>query len=250
MGFDKDKLQWLDFDILSTNNNVFAAVFLRHGGVSKEPYDHLNVSDKIGDHPDNVKINKEMIQAFIKAKDLIFANQVHGDTIVEITKDNKKQVFDCDALVTKEKDIALAIAHADCQACILYDPEYKIVAAIHAGWKGLMKNIYQKTVDFMVNNFNTRLENLIACISPSLGPDHAEFSNYKKEFPEKYWTYKKEGKLFDLWQIGIDQLKDAGLEENNIEVSGICTYCNSKDYFSYRRDKKTGRNATVVCLRS
>jgi YfiH family protein len=249
MEFGKDKLEWLDFGLLEDNNDVLTAVFLRHGGVSKKPYDTLNISDKIGDHPDSVKMNRQMIKELVKADDLVFANQVHGDKIIEITNDNKHKEHSCDVLVTREKNIALAIAHADCQACILYDKENEAVAAIHAGWKGLMKNVYEKTVRFMEENFNSRSADLIACISPSLGPDHAEFTNFREEFPKKYWSYKKEDKLFDLWQIAFDQLKDAGLQDNNIEIAKVCTYCNPKDYYSYRRDKVTGRHATVVCLK-
>jgi copper oxidase (laccase) domain-containing protein len=101
----------------------------------------------------------------------------------------------------------------------------------------------------MTDNFNSRPENVLVCISPSLCIKHSEFKNYKKEFPKEFWVYQKDQFHFDLRQIGIDQLKKAGIEDQNIEVAIDCTYCNENDFFSFRRDKDTGRNATVVCLK-
>ncbi|KKM02506.1 hypothetical protein LCGC14_1783790, partial [marine sediment metagenome] len=158
-------------------------------------------------------------------------------------------VFDADAIVTKEKDIALVITHADCQAALLFDPENNVIAAVHAGFRGLIKNIYQKTIDFMKDRFNSKSKNILACISASLCLKHSEFKNYKKEFPESFWSYKKDNYNFDLWQVAQDQLMKAGLDDKNIEFANECTYCNEKDYFSFRKDNKTGRNASVICLK-
>jgi YfiH family protein len=249
MEFEKSKLQWLEYDLLLDHSILFARTYLRHGGVSEKNFFSLNVSDRIGDHFDNVKMNRELIRKSLNEPKLVFANQIHSDIVKEVTKDNSDTIFDCDALVTKEKGLALVLNHADCQIALLFDPEYEVIAAVHAGWKGLFKNIYQKTIDFMKDNFNSRKENIIACISPSLCLKHAEFRNYKKEVPKNLWTYQKESFHFDLWQIAIDQFKDAGLQEKNIELAKECTYCNENDYFSFRRDKDTGRNATVICLK-
>ncbi|NGX33816.1 MAG: Laccase domain protein YfiH [Candidatus Anoxychlamydiales bacterium] len=249
MQFEKSKLQWIEYDLLKDHPVIDAKTYLRHGGSSENKFFSLNLSKQVGDSPDSVKMNRARIKEDIQAKNLVFANQIHSNYVVEITKDNIDKLFDCDAFVTKEKDIALAITHADCQAALFFDPENEIIAAVHAGYRGLIKNIYQKTIDFMKDRFNSKPQDILACISASLCPKHAEFKNYKKEFPENFWSYKKDDYHFDLWQIAQDQLKQAGLDDKNIELANECTYCNEKDYFSFRKDNKTGRNATVICLK-
>jgi len=249
MEFEKSKLEWLEYDILLDHPILYARTYLRHGGVSEKHFFSLNVSDQIGDHLDNVKMNRDLIKKSLNEPKLVFANQIHSDVITLINNENLDKRVNCDALVTNQKNIALVITHADCQAALFFDPEYEVIAAVHAGWKGLCKNIYQKTISFMKENFNSRPENIIVCISPSLCSKHAEFKNYKKEFPKNLWSYQKEHFHFDLKEIAIDQLKNAGVQDENIEVAKDCSFCNEKDYFSFRRDKDTGRNASIICLK-
>ncbi|NGX55886.1 MAG: Laccase domain protein YfiH [Candidatus Anoxychlamydiales bacterium] len=249
MSFDKRNIEYLTYDILNEEDKLLAYTFTRKGGVGENEFESLNLSNNVGDHPQSVNENRKIVQDFIKAKKLVFSNQVHQDDIIEITQANLEKLPSCDALVTKLKDIALVITHADCQACLLYDRENQIIAAIHAGWKGLTKNIYAKTVNFLIDK-GSKPENIIVCISPSLKSCHSEFRNFKKELPESFWSYEKEEKHFDLLQIAIDQLKDAKILEKNIEVADICTYCKEDEYFSYRRNNKTGRNATIIMLKN
>lgn len=250
MEFEKNKIQWLEYDLFEDHPILNARTYLRHGGVSEKHFLSLNVSDRVGDHPDNVKMNRDIIKKSLPNEPkLVFANQIHTDVVTLVTKDNFNKQFDCDALVTKEKNIALVITHADCQAALFFDPEYQVIAAVHAGWRGLTLNIYQKTIDFMKANFNSRPQNISVVMSPCLCEKHSEFKNYKKEFPKEFWSYQKEKFHFDLKQIGLDQLKKAGVENKNIEIADDCTFCNANDYYSHRRDKDTGRNATLICLK-
>ena len=249
MEFDKSKLEWIEYDLLENFDIIEAKTFLRHGGISEKHFFSLNLSNQVGDHPDSVKVNREVIKENLGNPRLVFANQIHSDIVALITKENFDKNIECDALVTQEKNIALAITHADCQAALIFDPENKVIAAIHAGWRSLFKNIYKKTIDFMKDNFNSKPENILACISASLCSKHAEFKNYKVEFPQKFWVYQTEPFHFDLKKAAQDQLKEAGLNDSNIEFANECTYCNEKDYFSFRRDKDTGRNASVICLK-
>jgi len=249
MQFEKSKLQWIEYDLLKDHPVIDAKTYLRHGGASEDNFFSLNLSNQVGDSPDSVKMNRALVKDDINAGNLIFLNQIHSNYVVEITKDNLDKIFEADGVVTKEKDIALAITHADCQAALIFDPENNVIAAVHAGFRGLIKNIYQKTIDFMKERFNSKPQNILACISASLCPKHSEFKNYKKEFPESFWSYKKDNYNFDLWQIAQDQLMKAGLQDGNIEFADDCTYCNENDYFSFRKDNKTGRNASVICLK-
>jgi YfiH family protein len=248
MEFENNKLEWLEFDLLSDYPKVVGNVFLRHGGTSKGAFSFLNLSDSVGDHPDSVKVNKGLIKKALGVENLVFAKQQHGVNILEVTRDNLFKLEIADGLFTREKNIALAVTHADCQAAIFFDSENEIIGVVHAGWKGLLKNIYNKMVETLEME-GAKREDLIVCISPSLGPDHAEFKNYKTEFPKEFWDFQEEPFYFNLFEIARKQLRDAGVQEGNIEIIEDCTFCNAKDCYSFRRDRITGRHATVVALK-
>jgi copper oxidase (laccase) domain-containing protein len=91
--------------------------------------------------------------------------------------------------------------------------------------------------------------NLLVGIGPSLGPQRAEFINYRVELPSTFLPFQFKENYFDFWEISKMQLCDAGIRKEHIEISGICTYSEESDFFSHRRDKKTGRNGTVVALK-
>lgn len=154
----------------------------------------------------------------------------------------------CDALVTADKGMALMIKHADCQAAIFYDPTNQAIANVHAGWRGSVSNIYAEIVHTMQQTFGSRPQELLACISPSLGPEEAEFIHYNQELPEELWDFQVKSNYFDFWAISEYQLQAAGLLPHHIEIAKISTYSNAHDYFSYRRERVTGRNGTVVAL--
>ena len=110
-----------------------------------------------------------------------------------------------------------------------------------------MENIYQKTVDSL-KKMGSDPRDLIVCISPSLGPNFAEFVHYKKELPQSFLEFKKKECLFDFWEISRSQLMQEGVLPSHIEIASLCTYENKEDFFSYRRDKITGRQATIAKL--
>jgi polyphenol oxidase len=250
MEFENKKLEWLEFDLLEKYPFVLQRTFTRHGGVSKDTFSSLNLSDHAGDHPDNVKVNRELIRQSLDVSQLVFAEQTHGKQIFEVVKNSKMYGSGADALFTEEKDIALVITHADCQAALFFDPVSGAIGAVHAGWRGLVNGIYQEMIAFFEKRVKAKAQNLIVCIAPSLGPDHSEFKNFKKEIPEKYWSYQVKPFYFNLWDIARKELVSAGVSDNNIEISEVCSCCNKKDYFSYRREKITGRNATCIAIKA
>jgi len=138
---------------------------------------------------------------------------------------------------------------ADCQSILLYDPIQKVIANVHCGWRGSTKNIAGRTVDVMNKRFGCNRRDLIAGISPSLGPCCAEFVNYRSEIPQKFWRYKSANDHFDFWALSREQLIAAGLLRENIETGGICTKCNTDAFFSYRGEGQTGRFASVIGLK-
>jgi purine-nucleoside/S-methyl-5'-thioadenosine phosphorylase / adenosine deaminase len=98
--------------------------------------------------------------------------------------------------------------------------------------------------------YGSRPADLYAAISPSLGPCCAEFRRFREEFPPELWHYQVRPAYFDLWRLSRDQLLAAGLRPERLDLAGLCTRCHPAEFFSYRRDKITGRQGTVIALKS
>ena len=240
-------LEWLEFELLADQPKLQHAIFLRHGGVSQGAFASLNVGGGTGDNPRHIMRNRQKIQKLLKLDHLVSGKQVHGSEIALVH--SHAEIGECDALVTAERELGLMIKHADCQAAIFYDPMSHAVANVHSGWRGSVQNIYGKVVAFLHKTYGTRPQNLLVGISPSLGPNHAEFIHYKTELPEHFWAFQTMPHYFDFWQISRMQLLQAGVLAHHIEIAQLCTFAESQDFFSYRRDKTTGRHATVVALK-
>jgi YfiH family protein len=229
---------------------LFHRIFNRHGGVSPAPWDSQNISFDVGDARPNVVANRDNVKKTLDCTHLVSARQVHGSMvyIVEEKPGADLLVAGYDALVTNIPGPGLMIQQADCQAVMLFDPVNIAVGIAHAGWRGSVAGILPKTVSAMVKTFATDPADLLAAISPSLGPCCAEFINYRSELPDSMHGYRVRSNHFDFWAISREQLCRAGLQQKNIHTAGICTCCNP-DYFSYRRDRDTGRSATVIGIR-
>lgn len=240
-------IQWLEFELLKAYP-LQQAVLCRQGGASSFPFNSLNLSFAVGDHPHCVEQNLEQVKQQLHIYHLLYAAQCHQDQFIEASLHTPCQL-PVDALITAQKKLTLMIRHADCQAAIIYDPIHHVVANVHVGWKGNVLNMYQKIVHQMTRIYHSKPKELIACISPSLGPQCAEFKNFEKELPPSFWQFQIKPFYFDLWAISRWQLLEAGLISKNIEVMQQCTYTDENAFFSYRRDKRlTGRNGTIVTL--
>ena len=247
---EKRKVEWLEFNLLEKYPHLVHGVFSKHGGTSSGPFSSLNLSDSVGDHPTSVKENRETIRKAMALSAICFAKQAHGTNIHRVTAKNYNKVPCAVALFTTEKNIGLGVTHADCQAAIFYDPIHEAVAVAHAGWRGSAQNLYARVINAMHREIGTQAHNLLVCISPSIGPDHAEYKNYKQELPSGFWQFQTKPSYFDFWSITQKQLNESGILDKNIEMAGLCTVCNQEDYFSYRASKETGRNATVIGLKA
>ena len=124
----------------------------------------------------------------------------------------------------------------------------KVIANVHSGWRGSICNIAGKCVELMAREYGCRPQDILAGISPSLGPCCAEFIHYKTEIPRSFWKYRVKENHFDFWKMSFDQLREAGLRFENIEISDMCTRCNPHLFFSYRHSNTTGRFAAVIGL--
>jgi YfiH family protein len=228
-------------------DKLFYKISSRYGGVSDTPYDSLNLALHVGDNPKDVLENRTILSknSNFYLDNLIYMDQTHGDNI-EIIKDSSiNRIQNCDALITNVKNIPIMVMVADCIPIMIFDPVKEIVAVVHAGRNGTFKEIVKKTILKMQSN----VDDILVYMGASIDQCCYEIGNELSEIVIKSFgqKYIKEGFL-DLKQMNYDQVTSIGVKEKNIEISPICTCCN-KDYFSYRREGKTGRFAGLMMLR-
>jgi len=247
---------YFQFPHMASLPGIGHGIFTRQGGASQGPFQGLNVSFHAGDDEKNVTTNRRLAQSAMDAENGVWLKQTHGDGVIVLK--GKQQTHDPagfgspplegDAVITDIPGAFLFMQTADCQAILLADPQKKVVANVHSGWRGSVANVAGKTVEKMSRLFQSRPENIFAGIGPSLGPCCAEFSNFKEEFPENLFKYADSRAHFDFWAMTCHQLREAGIPDSNIRVSGICSKCNADLFFSYRNKKITGRFASAIGL--
>lgn len=241
-------LRWLEYDLFATRPKLRAATLCRQGGVSLPPFDSLNLRKGVGDSDSAVDENWNRVTETLQIPRPIAAQQVHGTHLEVISTPPPSHPLECDGFITSTPGVALMILHADCQAAVFYDPVQHVVAAVHAGWRGLVQNMYAVTIERLCRDHGCQRKDLRVAISPSLGPKHSEFIHYHKEIPEPLWRYRISPTHFDLWEIARAQLLQEHILPDHVEISALCTYSHPEDFYSYRRDKRTGRNGTLVYL--
>lgn len=180
------------------------------------------------------------------APPLSFKTQLHS-TKMAIVENNRVR-WNGDVFITANREIPLIIRIADCASIMIFDPEKKVIANIHAGWRGLAAKIIHKTIDRLCAQFNSQRKNLLAAVSPMIGPCCCRFSDPYKELPSHLHRFIKEEKKVDLWTATEECLRECGILTSHIENPRMCTACHPEDFFSYRREGDTGRFGTAIML--
>jgi len=249
-------VRFFRFSGLASFPAVDHAVFTRHGGCSPAPFDSLNMAFGLGDADRCVERNRQRVARVLGGCELVFARQVHGTGVAVLSAENGdaapaagRPAPTGDALVTDRPGRFLVIQAADCQSVLLYDPRRQVVANVHSGWRGSVRNIIGRTIAAMIERFDCEPARMRAAVGPSLGPCCAQFVNYEKEIPRSLWCYKDGGAHFDFWSLSCDQLVQAGVSRRNIEICRLCTRCRTDLFFSYRGEGTTGRFAVVIGLK-
>ncbi len=232
------------------------AIFTRLGGVSKPPFDSLNVGHTVGDDLSAVEENHRLIfEALgISKEQVVTARQVHGLGVAVVDEGNKGKVIpDTDGLLTATSGLFLMLRFADCVPVVLYDPKRNAVGLLHAGWKGSIMGIAFRAVKLMQEAFGSRPEEVLAGIGPSIGPCCYEIGEDVAELAHEFWPkppifHTPQGKMhLDLWELNRQWLLEAGVKK--VEVAGICTRCRNEEFFSHRASGGlTGRFAAIVGL--
>ena len=240
------------FGSLARITGLTHGVASRVGGVSQAPFDGLNTSTGVGDDPAAVHANRERLRQMAGGIH-VYTRQNHGTAIAVVTRHSLPpgeaivtQPEAADALITAVSGVRLLIQTADCQAVMLVDPERRVVANVHCGWRGSVADIIGKTVGRMVDVFGCRPADMHAAIGPSLGPCCAEFVNYRLEIPRPLWLFRVGPHHFDFWKISRHQLIRAGLAADHVAAANICTRCNPHLFYSYRAARETGRFAAWI----
>ena len=228
--------------------------FTRQGGASLSPYRSLNLSLTVGDRREAVAENRRLVQQEMGLTGLAGATQEHGRREAVVAGNPAglagEMEVAADILLTDRPGVGLLIKQADCQAVVFYDPGRRVVANVHCGWRGQVQNVLAAAVMRLRERFGCHAAELYAAVSPSLGPCCAEFSHFRQEFPPEFWPYQVRPNYFDLWRLSRDQLLAAGLQAEHLDLAGLCTRCAAAEFFSYRRDKVTGRQGTVIGLKA
>ncbi|MDD2829743.1 MAG: peptidoglycan editing factor PgeF [Sulfuricurvum sp.] len=242
--------------LLSTFPNVISAFTTREGGVSRTPYSSANLAFHVGDNPMDVIANHDILASLVgyNRHSLIHMRQIHSDTIVIVDENIR---FDtppeCDALITDKPNIPLMVMSADCTPILLYDPNKQVIGVVHAGRAGALNKILVKTIQKMINTYDSTHKDIHIILGPSIHGCCYEINEaIAIECEVQGYTSalrKEDKKLFlDVNTILLEQLKALKIE--NFEVIDHCTSCQNNTYFSYRADKKvTGRIAGVIMLR-
>lgn len=241
---EKQGIHWLEFELLADLPYLRHGVFLRHGGHSQGLYTSFNLCPYVGDNLQHVAANLSDAVDIMGVSKFIWGQQHHGKMIADANDANLR----CDGLTTATPKQGLLIHHADCQAAIFVDPVQRAIANVHSGWRGSVQNIYAEAVAYMQRHYQSHPADLLVCISPSLGPQNAEFIHYRQELPEAFWEFQVKPNYFDFWAISTMQLKQCGVLDHHIQIAGISTYAHPEDYYSYRYSKIRGGHGTVVAL--
>ena len=248
-------IRYYQFDTIQTRH----ALFTRHGGVSPEPWGSLNVGGTVGDDLERVRQNRILsFRALGCSPERMFdVWQVHSTDVVcaRAPRPQDESYRQADIILTDQPDLTLFMRFADCVPILVHDPRNGIIGIAHAGWMGTLRDVATTTVHAMQKNFGSKPADLVAGIGPSIGPDHYEIGadvilQVMEKFADDSELLLKshQGKVhFNLWEANRLLLEWAGVGQ--IEVSGICTACNTNDWFSHRAEKgRTGRFGALISL--
>jgi YfiH family protein len=265
----------MDFSIQHAANRVwygtfahFSKIGIKHGvatrigGISEAPYHSLNLGMQSGDDIQKVAMNRKRLYEAIGIDPVTVVNgkQIHGDNVAIVGKNDMGRgsvsydgIPDTDALITNVPGVSLMVFFADCVPVLFADPRRNVIGTCHAGWRGTLAQIAEKTVMAMNQHFGTEPGDCLVGIGPAIGQccyevDEAVVSRYKKVF--SWWEevivpHGSKWRL-DLGKTNYRQLLDMGVDRKNIISSNICTACNTPLFYSYRAEH--GRTGVLAAL--
>lgn len=237
--------------------NVGAISTLRLGGVSRAPYDDgaggggMNLGTHVGDSLEHVLQNRALLRELLPA-DPAWLTQVHGSKVLDAAL--VEGAPEADGCIATQPGVVCVIQTADCLPVLLCDRAGRVVGAAHAGWRGLAGGVLENTLDSMRK---AGAGEIMAWMGPAIGPERFEVgedvlaafvgrdADARSAFtpvasqPGKY--------LADIYNLARNVLRKAGVTA--VHGGGLCTVTDQRRFFSYRRDRTTGRMASLIWLK-
>ena len=236
-------------------NNVRHCFFSKHGGVSEGIYSSLNCGLGSNDNKNNVLNNLAIVSKKIgvSKNNLFIMNQTHSNRVVTISENNKNiQRIGSDALITRNKNIAISVLTADCVPVLIYEEVNHVIACIHAGWRGSINGIIKNTLKEIINmGKNNKIH---VAVGPCIGVKNYEVG---KEFYNEFIKENKKNEIFffhtqkDKFLFNLRSYVNFKIKEFNIEhLENIDfdTYVEKENFFSFRRSGHLGEKDYGRCI--
>ena len=246
---------------LSRLKEINHGFFNKTGGTSKGIYKSLNCGIGSKDNRINIKKNLRIVKKKIckKSKEIFLVKQNHSNKFIFLSKNSKtkNRSVNADAIITEKKNFPIAVLTADCVPILIFDKKKKIIAAIHAGWRGAYKGIIQKVLKFMFDK-GCKKKDMITAIGPCISIKNYEVQNkFKEMFLKKdkkniiFFKNKQKRTYFNLGNYVKRQFKLYQIK--NIDILKVDTYNKKNNFFSARRSLKLnhndyGRNITIIVI--
>lgn len=257
--------QYLTFPQLDEYKELRHLFTTRHGGVSEGCVGTWNFGARELDTPENIRRNYELLAdtLCLPADRLVVSDQTHTVNIRDVTEADAgkgvtrpKDYADVDGLVTKERRLALVTGHADCNAIFFFDPSKQVIGLAHSGWRGTLGGIGRAMVRRMESRYGCSAKDILAGIGPSLCQNCFEVdADVAQAFFDANPAYRQyslqQGIKFHLDLKGIirHDLLDCGLRQENLMDMGLCTKCDTANFFSHRGQKgRRGIMAAAMML--
>ncbi len=260
---------YLSFPLLEDTDLVHQGFSTRMGGVSEGVYSTMNFAFTKGDNPDHVLENyRRMAKALkVDVDKMVLSYQTHTTNIHKVCEEDagkgvtkERDYRDIDGLITNVPGITLVTFYADCVPLYFLDPVHKAIGLSHSGWRGTVNRMGKVTMDRMREEYGSKPEDIIACIGPSICQDCYEVGGevaeeFKKAFSSEHWDQilysKGNGKYqLNLWKANEIVLEEGGILKSHLQITDICTHCNSDYLFSHRTTgDKRGNLAAFLCLK-
>lgn len=263
-----DTVPYLTYNSFSEINFINHAFSTRLGGVSEGEFTSMNMAFNRGDNPESVTENYKRIckSAGFDFDSLTASAQDHNTFVRAVTSENKgvgiykpRDLHSVDALITNEKGVTLVTYYADCTPLFFVDIKQKAIGLAHAGWRGTVGRIGEKVVKKMTELYGTNPADIVAAIGPAISvccyevdkPCADNFYALSDLDSSRFVFPKENGKyMIDLLETNRQILVAAGVKNENITVSDVCTNCNSELLWSHRATKgKRGTMSAFMCIK-
>lgn len=221
----------------------------RNGGVSNGEFKSLNLGVYTNDNKENIKENFNIIlNACNMSNKIAYLHQVHGQDVYVVNRSNYDEVLgkDGDSIITNERNLPIGVFTADCVPILLYDKSKNVVAAIHAGWRGVVSKILTKTIKKMEEKFSSKTKDIIMVVGPFIGECCFEVS---KDILDKFNFYEERNNRYfvNLYKEVESEALSNNILIENIDYLNMCTVCSGEMFHSYRRQNgMTGRIGSFI----